>query len=71
MLNSTVIVSQLWYYNEAILSKLGKKTQKIFFSEKKTRYLHVNRKSLSIKDGLNILTRNRGRFEKSHDRLHI
>ena len=56
MLNSIVIGSQHWDYNEACLSKLAKKRHKnSFFSEKKARYLNVKRKCLPINDGLNIL----------------
>ena len=56
MLNSTVIGSPHWYYNEAFLNKLTKKRQKnCFFQEKKTRYLNLKRKSLPINDVLNVL----------------
>ena len=38
MLNSTIIVSQHWYYSEEFLSKLVKNDKKrSFFKEKKTR----------------------------------
>ena len=56
MLNSTVIVSQHWYYNGAFLSKLAKKREKnSFYSEMKTHYMLLKRKSLTINDGVNIL----------------
>ena len=56
MLNTTVIVSQHWHYNEACLCNLAKKRNRnSFFLKKVTRYLHLKRKSLPINNGLNIL----------------
>ena len=55
MLNITVIMSQQSHYNKAFFSKLAKKRQKNIFLKKENTFFELNRFSLVINDGLNIV----------------